>query len=250
MRTCLSAILLASALALPAAAEPGRITLAPGGSPVTIDAARLQGDAANSYAVSVTGKADGLLSITLQPTQRSLSLKMRLLDMDNGTLLEVSADEPGKVTRLEMPIGAGNYTLEVTDNAQVTRLKPYRLTGRFVPASDAFEPNNAFETAKPLTNGQAATITLFRFKEADQDFFAYTHAGGMLSVAVSPLKDVQPGIVVYSADREELGSASAANGGAAVHYTAEHPAGSYFVMIQDHAQSNQTATLTVTVSSQ
>jgi hypothetical protein len=234
-----AAIVLGLLLVAPAAlAENDAIILAPNRPEAIIDPERIQSGQKNTYDLTVAGSADGLLFIEVKPTERTMHANLLLMDADNGTLEEGFADDNGKAARMEVPIGPGRYTLEVGDTHGVTRQRPYRLISRFQPVSDRYEPNDTVEQAKPLHNGEFVTITLFRFKEADQDAFVYRHSGGTLHIEATPASNIRPTVKVLNEQREEVGAGFAANPGAALSFDGELPEGRYYLIFSDGDGSN------------
>jgi hypothetical protein len=236
-------------LAPAALAEGGHVQLGPDQPESLVDAARLQADAKNAYAITVAGSADGILSCDLKPNVRTMHANLLLMDADGGTLAEAYADQDGKVARLQCVVGPGRYTLEVGDTHGVTRQKPYRLTSRFQAVSDRYEPNDTFEQAKPLHPGEAVQITLFRFHESDQDTFVYRHKGGSLHVQTGFASNISPALKVYSPQHEEVGAAYATNPGAALTYDEEQPAGTYYLVVTDGTGNTLPHPLTLTARS-
>jgi len=244
---CLALCLLL--LAPAALAEGGTVLLGPDQPESLVDAARLAGETKNTYKITVGGSADGILSFDLKPNERTMHTNLLLMDADGGTLEETYADQDGKVARLQSVVGPGRYTLEVGDTHGVARQKPYRLTSRFQPVSDRYEPNDTFEQAKPLQPGEAVQITLFRFNDSDQDTFVYRHKGGSLHVQTGFASNISPALKVYTPHHEEVGAAFATNPGAALTYDEEQPAGTYYLVVTDGTGNTLPHPLTLTARS-
>ncbi|MBC7544249.1 MAG: hypothetical protein H7338_16125, partial [Candidatus Sericytochromatia bacterium] len=218
----MAAILLVVALAPAAWAEGGRVTLGPNRPESVVDAERLIGDQPNRYEITIAGpddgSGDGMLFLELRPNQATMHPHMTLINDNGGAVGEDFADDDGLVIRMNVPIGPGRYMLAIDDSHRVTRTAPYRLTTRFTPASDRFEPNDTPALAKPLVAGENAQITLFRYTRGDQDWFSYQHPGGRLSVVSTIASLISPQVHVYNRDNEEVGAGFVTNPGAALRY--------------------------------
>ena len=163
-----------------------------------------RGDA-DWYIFSV--KQQGALEVSVSDVAPELDLVFRMWNGDYNTISSWHAPlRQGAETRGVVDLAkAGVYFLELRDSRDdAGSSQPYRLTLTFQPSNDAFEPNDIFGTAAPVTPGSQWQSTIL--PRGDGDWYRLDFDGhGELSIAVRSVpEELDISLRLWNADKRAL----------------------------------------------
>ncbi len=145
--------------------------------------------------------------LTVNITNVPANIRPQIYIFDSAyNQLTILVGSPGQdfTVNRELP-GAGDYYIVVGDyNNYGSSTLPYSLKAVFVPASDAYEPNNDFEHASPIQIGDTIQATIFT--AGDIDYYKI-HAGtqGMLTVDMTNVPaNIRPQIYIFDSAYNQL----------------------------------------------
>jgi predicted RNA binding protein with dsRBD fold (UPF0201 family) len=138
------------------------------------------------YSLEVGGH--GELSVQITDVASDLAVSLRLWNANKDTLsswIAPLANGGNTSAILDLPDG-GTYYLEVAGNSAQRSTQPYIIELDFVPAADAFEPNNTFGMAAPLLFGESSLANILPQFDIDWYSIEVDHHGE-LNIAITDM---------------------------------------------------------------
>ncbi len=197
------------------------------------------------FKVSVT--TAGILKIEVSEVPTYCEAHINLYDADANWLASITSGEGSPVT-LTYDALPGIYYFEIDDYWDRSE-EPYKFKVTLEEAPDAYEPNDDFAHATPITD---AELNAYIFKSGDSDWFkAYVSSTGTISAEITnvPSPYMKMRIEIYNKNYRWLTGATAPSEGEPVSVSYDvTTAGTYYFRIYDTAGKRSTSPYTVQFS--
>jgi len=197
------------------------------------------------FKVNVT--TAGILKIEVSEVPTYCEAHINLYDADANWLAGITSGEGSPVT-LTYDALPGIYYFKIDDYWDRSE-EPYKFKVTLEEAPDAYEPNNDFAHATPITD---AKLNAYIFKSGDNDWFkAYVSSTGTISAEITnvPSPYMKMRIEIYDKNNRWLTGATAPSEGEPVSVSYDvTTAGTYYFRIYDTAGKRSTSPYTVQFS--
>ncbi|MCW7075301.1 MAG: Ig-like domain-containing protein [Candidatus Methanospirare jalkutatii] len=197
------------------------------------------------FKVNVT--TAGILRIKVSEVPTYCEAHINLYDADANWLAGITSGESSPVT-LTYDALPGIYYFKIDDYYDRSE-EPYKFKVTLEEAPDAYEPNNDFAHATPITD---AELNAYIFKSGDYDWFkAYVSSTGTISAEITnvPSPYMKMRIEIYDKNNRWLTGATAPLEGEPVSVSYDvTTAGTYYFRIYDTAGKRSTSPYTVQFS--
>ncbi len=197
------------------------------------------------FKVNVT--TAGILKIEVSEVPTYCEAHINLYDADANWLAGITSGEGSPVT-LTYDALPGIYYFKIDDYWDRSE-EPYKFKVTLEEAPDAYEPNDDFAHATPITD---AKLNAYIFKSGDSDWFkAYVSSTGTISAEITnvPSPYMKMRIEIYNKNYRWLTGATAPSEGEPVSVSYDvTTAGTYYFRIYDTAGKRSTSPYTVQFS--